>query len=222
MAYKIDRGVRIKVGDIEPNPWNPNKTNSSQQQAIAESIDRYGQIAELLVRPHPEKPGLYQVIDGEHRLSELTKLDEFAFTNVIYGLSEVEAKKLTIIMNETRGEADKIELAQLLADINDELGEGTRVGLPYSESELDELIRLASVDWDNFASDEVNLQSEPEPHVEDKDWTVLTVKVSNDVFEKIKDAYNLVEQEKGKMSSDKAVAWGQVLECLALDYVARQ
>lgn len=218
MAFKIDRGVRISISDIEPNPWNPNKTTDRQQRAIAESLNEYGQVLELLARPHPEKPGKFQIIDGEHRLNELTRVGS-VFANVIHDLPDAEAKKLTIVMNETRGEADKIELATLLAEISDELGEQTGIGLPYDSSELEELIKLASVDWDNFAMNNQSEGSDDDPDNETQ-WEAIKVKIPADAMERVKDAYNLVEQQRGGLHRDKAIAWGQVIESLAADYLA--
>jgi len=54
----------------------------------------------------------------------------------------------SLLLKETRGSADKIELAKLLEDINNDLGIETIIGLPYSSNELDELIKLADIDWD--------------------------------------------------------------------------
>lgn len=145
--YKIERGVAIPKISLHPNPWNPNHMKDRQREAVMESINTYGQVMELLVRPHPDIEGEYQIIDGEHRFNALP---EIVYCNIIHGLEEPDAKKLTIVMNETRGSADKVELAQLLADLNDSLGADLINALPYQQVELDELIALAAVDWDQF------------------------------------------------------------------------
>lgn len=147
--YKIERGVPIPKRDIVPNPWNPNKTTKRQQAALSESLNEYGQVLEIVVRPSPTETGKYQIIDGEHRYEELP---DTVFANVIHGLPDADAKKLTVILNETRGAADKVELAQLLAEIDKELGGGEKAmaALPYDEQEYLELIKLAEHDWDNY------------------------------------------------------------------------
>lgn len=150
-AYKIERGVAIPKSKLHSNPWNPNHMKDRQQEAVKESIKLYGQVMELLVRPHPTITGDYQIIDGEHRFNVLPGT---VYCNVIHGLPDAEAKKLTIVMNETRGSADKIELAQLLKDISIDIDEDQiGWGLPYEPDELDELIALADVDWDKFSDD---------------------------------------------------------------------
>lgn len=214
--YRIDRGVQISIQDIEPNPWNPNKTTDRQQEAIAESLGNYGQIVELLVRSHPDNEGKYQVIDGEHRLGELAKAGGQVYANIIYDIPDAEAKKLTIILNETRGSADRTELSNLLAGINNELGSDlTLIGLPYSETELDELIKLSEAGWDDFTESENDNNNSNSGK-----WETIMIKVPSEAMERIRDAYNLIEEERNGLNNNEAIAWGQVLESLAADYLA--
>lgn len=213
--YKIERGVAIPKAKLHPNPWNPNHMKPRQQAAVEESIKAYGQVMELLVQPHPDMDGEYRIIDGEHRFNVLPDL---VYCNVIHGLPDPEAKKLTIVMNETRGAADKIELAQLLADINNDVDE-LIAGLPYDESELDELIALADVDWDNFVED-----LEPEPTQGDdpteNNYTTILVKVQPDAMDAINQAADLVRDQRLELDKDKAIAWGQIVESIVADYLA--
>jgi hypothetical protein len=148
---KIERDVMVAVGKLHPNPWNPNKTTQRQQQAIGESLDFYGQVLPLIIRPHPKLEGEFEIIDGEHRYLE-TDPDFEVNTNIITGLTDAEAKKLTIVLNETRGQADKIELAALLSELDKAMGNDLMTALPYDPGELDELIKLADYDWDSFES----------------------------------------------------------------------
>jgi len=218
--YKIERGVTVNSVDIEPNPWNPNKTTERQQQAISESLDKYGQIIELLVRPHPTKEGKYQVIDGEHRLTSLSDKNQEVYVNVIHELPDAEAKKLTIILNETRGEADKIELAELLSEISKDLGDETILGLPYNPNELDELIKLSDIDWDNFSKDDSEEFDENDPTTESSEWTTIVAKIPAEAMERVQDVYNLISDERNGLNKDKGIAWGQVIESLCADYLA--
>jgi len=148
--YKLERSVPIPKSKLHPNPWNPNYMKPNQAKGVKESLQWVGQVLDLLVRPHPEIDGEYQIIDGEHRFNVI---GDTVYCTIIHGLSEAEAKKLTIVMNETRGEADKIELAQLLKDIWTDLGDDTGWALPYDETELTELVNLADVDWGVFDDD---------------------------------------------------------------------
>ncbi len=215
---QIDRSVLISKSLLDPNPWNPNKTKPRQQQAIAESLQTYSQILDIIVRPNPENGDRYQIIDGEHRYDELT--DE-VYVTVLHGLSDADAKKLTIVLNETRGEADKIELAQLLANLSEELeGDELLNALPYEQSELDELVKLAQVDWDNFNNteeEEPNFKGESDPTQDD--FVKIVLVLPKDAFPIAEQAKELISQER-ELNKNKEIAWGQVFESLAADYIS--
>lgn len=214
-GYKIDRGVAIPRSNLHPNPWNPNRQKPREQAAIAESIKEYGQVLELLVRPHPETVGEYQIIDGEHRFNVLP---ETVYCNIIHDLPDAHAKKLTIVMNETRGDADKIELAKLLADISVDLGDHLGLGLPYEANELEELIKLSEVDWDSFNSDfEAEIIDGDSPTSDG--FTMLTVKVPTEAMDVLNQAWQLISDDRD-LHKDRAIAWGQVFESIAADYLA--
>lgn len=211
MGITIDRGVGIPKSKILPNPWNPNKTGQREQEAIAESLSDYGQVLEVIVRPHPSKKGKYEIIDGEHRHIEL---QDTIYCNVIKGLTDAQAKKLTVILNETRGKADTIDLSTLLADIKVDFGDDLISGLPYSFDELEDLLSLTDVDWEN-------LNGGGEDEKPDKDgWVTLSVKISEEALQVVNQAVELVEQAT-PLHDKKSIRWGQVLEYLAADYLGR-
>ncbi len=210
--YKVERGVKIKRSSLKNNDYNPNKTTQRQQEAIAESLNNYGQLTSVLVRPDPDDKNRYIIIDGEHRGQVLQ--DEI-FVDIVHDLSLSDAKKLTIIMNETRGSADKIELAQLLASLNDSFDD-LREGLPYNEDELAELLELAKVDWDKFdLPTEQNSTNDP---TED-DWETITFKLPRDAMDLFNQASDLIKVDKA-LHKDKAIAYGQIIQCLVAEYLA--
>lgn len=213
---KIERSLLISKSLLDPNPWNPNKTKPRQQKAIAESLATYSQIIDIIVRPNGDR---YQIIDGEHRYDELT---ENVYVTVLHGLSDTDAKKLTIIMNETRGEADKIELAQLLADLSNELrGDELLNALPYEQNELDELVKLAEVDWDNFNNSEDDQQPDfkGDGDPTEDEFTKLYIVIPKEALLVADQAYELISQQR-ELNKNKDIAWGQVLESLAADYIS--
>jgi hypothetical protein len=141
----------VPIASIHPNPWNPNVMDDRTYQAERESIREYGFIDPILVRPHPKKKDEWQIIDGEHRKKAAS--DE-GYTDVPITPVELDdpaAMKLTVIFNETRGEADVAKLGQLLAQVRESLDPETfKLGLPYTEDQLDHLTEIGRVDWDQF------------------------------------------------------------------------
>ena len=147
----VKRSLLIKKEQIEPNPWNPNVTTKREQNAIQESLEAFGQIANVLVREVGK--GKYQIIDGEHRFQELP---EALYCDVVK-LNDVDAKRLTVIMNETRGNPDQVLLAELLQSISEELTvEEIMVGLPYDDKTLEDLLAYETdfSSYENFSNDD--------------------------------------------------------------------
>jgi ParB-like chromosome segregation protein Spo0J len=206
--------MKMNHSKIHPNPWNPNRITERTRSAISESLETYGQIAPLIVRPHPDIEGDFQIVDGEHRFSAT---EREVLCNVIEANDE-EAKKLTIILNETRGSADKMDLSSLLADLSISLDiSELLVGLPFSEQELEELIAIGNYDWD--ALDEVEEEEEVKVQEKNDDMVKLLIEIKKEDIDKVQQAKDLIIQEKEDKSS--AVIWGKVMVELASDYVKR-
>ena len=138
----------IAIGLLQKNPWNPNKMDSSTLKAEKESIEKYGVVAPIIVRPLGDD---YQIIDGEHRYIVCKDLGYESIPSVIIeNLKEMDAKKLTIILNETKGSNDKIELGKLLGELSSDFGDDLKVGLPFSDDDLKDLIEFGNIEWDKY------------------------------------------------------------------------
>lgn len=157
----------LPLDKVQPNQWNPNKQTERQFEAEIESICSNGFIAPILVRKRGDK---YEILDGEHRYRAMHIIIENELQGVknvpelvaakkipaiVIEANDAQAKKLTIIMNETRGRAELGELAILLDDISKDVGDDLLIGLPYSEKQLNDLLSLSEFDWDNLAAVEL-------------------------------------------------------------------
>lgn len=149
----------LPLDKVQPNPWNPNKQSDRQFEAEVESICSNGFVMPILVRK--EGKG-WQIIDGEHRkhaldlivnqnLEGVGNVPDLVASKLIPALvldvDEKYAKRLTIIMNETRGRADLASLGLLLSELSSEFGQDLITGLPYTPSQLDEMMEIAKFDW---------------------------------------------------------------------------
>jgi ParB family chromosome partitioning protein len=154
MPRTIERSVPIKASLIHPNPWNPYANKSDRlQDAIAESIGEFDQIQDVVVRPHPGRKNQFQILDGEGRHRTFHGSAEI-FCTVIHGLTDAQAKKITIVMDETRASADQKELNALLAELSEDFSIDELVkGLPYEEDYLTELISMGDGDFSVFDGD---------------------------------------------------------------------
>lgn len=212
--YQIERGVMVDKTRLHLNPWNPNKTNLRQQTAIQESLNQYGQLTEIIVRPHPEIEGDYQIVDGEHRYQELP---DRLYVNVIHNLSDNDAKKLTIVLNETKGQADKIELAQLLNELSDSCSlEELMIALPYESDELEEIIKIADFNWEEYNS---NFEGEREgDNQSNPDSTTIHATIDKADIDTVMSVHDLIASEID-LDKNSNLAWGQVILYLCQKYL---
>lgn len=173
--------VEVPLDTAHPNPWNPNHQSDRQYEAEQESLLLYGVVSPIIVRPHPTKDaGHFEIVDGEHRWRAVVGLvaDGRAATGngnmphlaetgtipaVVLNLADHEAKKLTVVMNETRGNADMTELAALLATISADYGEDLLLALPYGVAELGEIMSVNDFDWSELENEVMDRHGDPEP-----------------------------------------------------------
>lgn len=211
--------VTVPWSKLHPNPWNPNKMDTRTYDAAVESIQTFGFVDPLTVRPHPDLDGEYQIIDGFHRWKATGDLKGHDVTVDVISLpiDEPAAKKLTIILNETRGEADPVLLGTLLKDLTDSFSEEElRKGLRYDDAELAHLLSLADVDWNAFEKKE----PEADPPAADTEWQTITARIPKDVWPVWQEALDRIKDETN-LHADPSVEAGQAIEILAAAYLAQ-
>src|SRR2546422_1171868 len=64
----------VPLDDLLPHPLNSNVMSPDLQAKLRAHIKRTGRYPFLVVRPHPDQPGKYQVLDGHHRVAVLRDL----------------------------------------------------------------------------------------------------------------------------------------------------
>lgn len=90
---------RLEMGSLTPRL----SFDEGWVRELAEDIGRNGQIKPIIVRPHPSKPGFYQVVDGEHRVRAMMLLGEKTIRAEVHQLSDSEAALLAMRVNELHG-----------------------------------------------------------------------------------------------------------------------
>ena len=124
----------VGIDEVKPNSWNPKLENTPEFQKIVESIQVNGFKSPIIVRETDEG---YEICDGQQRW---TAAKQLGFDKIyIYNLgkiSEAEAKSVTLWM-ETQVKFNEIELAPLVAELND-----LKIDIPYSEDEVQDYIQI--------------------------------------------------------------------------------
>lgn len=205
----------VPIESLHENTWNPNRQSERAFEAEKESITEFGFIDPVTVRKHPKKKNAYEIIDGAHRVRAMRELGHEDISVNVIEASTSEAKRLTIILNETRGAPDRIDLATLLVDLRDEIGEESLlVGLPYSKDEMDGLLKLPDFDFNQFEKNETESEN-------DEAWKTISVRVPESVFNLWEEARDKVEEMGNITPNDTtAIRNGQALEALIADWMA--
>ena len=103
----------LALSALEPGPFQPRLAMDPEQlRDLAESIRQQGVLQPLLARPHPTKPGQFQIIAGERRwrASQAAGLHEAPV--LVRALSDTEAMAAALVENLQRQDLDPIEEAE--------------------------------------------------------------------------------------------------------------
>jgi ParB/RepB/Spo0J family partition protein len=208
--------AKLDVGDLQhkqvdpkklhPNPWNPNKMDDATLPADRQSIATYGFIDPITVRPLQGKRGHFQIIDGEHRWKIATEDKLPKVPVVVLDLDDVAAKKLTIVLNETRGQADTVLLSALLNELAGELGDDLGDALRWSPKELESILAVGDDDWEQY-----NPEGLQQVSFNAWDGFSMQVRAPEDFESLWSRAYARVADQT-ELDEDQRVANGQVVE----------
>jgi ParB/RepB/Spo0J family partition protein len=216
------RHEAIETKRLHPNPWNPNRMDERTLAAEIQSIQTYGFIDPVTVRPHPEVEDGFQIIDGEHRWKVAVDLEIDPIPCVVLDLSDTAARKLTIILNETRGRADDVMLGTLLAELQEAEGpDALSNALPYDPNEIAHLLAMADADWSNFDPDPGANDPGSGSGDDDDEWKTIACRVPADFVQTWTEAERQVRAARDGLHDDERIANGQVLEILVAEYLSR-
>src|SRR2546426_3051132 len=142
----------VPLDDLLPHPLNSNVMSPDLQAKLRAHIRRTGRYPFLVVRPHPEQPGRYQVLDGHHRVAVLRDLGHTEARCDIWTVDDREAKLLLATLNRLQGQDLPIRRAELLHELLGEMSVDDLAGLlPETDKQLEELHALLEFPADEIA-----------------------------------------------------------------------
>jgi ParB family chromosome partitioning protein len=113
----------LPIGQLEPSPLQPRRRfDAGELESLAESIRSNGILQPILVRPHPGRPGMHEIVAGERRwrAAQIAKLHEVPVLE--RALSDREVLELAIVENVQRNDLSALEEAQGYRRLIDEFG----------------------------------------------------------------------------------------------------
>ncbi len=206
--------VEIPVDFLEPNGWNVNRMAPGMMKKLAAYLKREGMIEPLVVRPHPNLEGRYEILGGFHRWT-ICK-DELGYETVpcvVADLNDKRAKILSVNLNSMSGEAVPSLLSNLLHDLEQEMPmPDLEATLPFEQGEITDLLSLMQIP-EGFAD-----ELEEEALKKDKDAPeVLTIVLDRQQHELWLRAVEAAQDVVGGTRNPKA----RTLELLATRYLGQ-
>jgi len=154
----------VALGDLLPHPLNSNVMPEDLREKLKAHIKRTGRYPFLVVRPHPEELGKYQVLDGHHRVKVLEDLGHPSARCDVWNVDDREAKLLLATLNRLQGQDAPIRRAQLIHELLGEMNLDDLSGLlPETDKQLEELHALLE-----FPAEEIAEQLEAEAEEAEK------------------------------------------------------
>jgi ParB family chromosome partitioning protein len=144
----------IAIDRLRPHPANANLMDETLLTKLAENISREGNYPPLVVRPHPDETGAYQVLDGHQRLEALRRLAHATARCYLWPCDDKTALVLLATLNRLEGEDVphiRAELLQQLARLAPP-AELARL-LPEDETDIQRTIDLLDLDLDRLVAD---------------------------------------------------------------------
>jgi DNA modification methylase len=133
---------QLPLSQLDEAAWNANRVSQANMERLRASFRRYGMVENLVARPHPGRPGRYEVLSGNHRLRLLAELGYAEAPVVVVDLDDAQAQLLAQTLNRTRGSDDPRAYAELLERVLADLdvGEVTAL-LPETEATIAQVLR---------------------------------------------------------------------------------
>lgn len=143
----------IPIIDLAPHPLNSNVMPEDLREKLAAHIKQSGRYPMVIVRPHPDEPGRYQILDGHHRVQVLRDLGHTEIRCDVWDVTDREAKVLLATLNRLQGADQPIRRAQLIHELLGEMSLEDLAGLlPESDKQLEELHALLEFPAEEIAA----------------------------------------------------------------------
>src|SRR5690625_4725037 len=112
-ATSGERGFQVPVEYLHPGKAQPRRRfDETQLESLAESVRVQGLLQPILVRPHPRKPGEYEIVAGERRWRAAQKARLHEVPVLVRELNDGEALELALVENVQRQDLDPLEEAE--------------------------------------------------------------------------------------------------------------
>jgi len=125
--------------------WNSNEIDSPMESRLRASLDRFGQVQNLVVRPIGN--GVFEVLSGNQRLRLMREQGLDRTMCVVVDLDDAHARLLAQALNHVHGEDNPGLRAQVFREILEDLPQETVLSvLPETAKSLQGIVLLGQAD----------------------------------------------------------------------------
>ena len=107
--------IEVTIEKLKEAPWNPNRMDENMLRRLKASVERYGLVHNLVIRPLNEDA--YEVLSGNQRLKVLQEAGFSRVPCVVVTADDTQARVLAQALNRIHGEDDLGVRAELLRSV---------------------------------------------------------------------------------------------------------
>ena len=187
----------LPLGVLIPNPENSNRVSRSLRKKLRHNIREVGLYETLIVRPHPQMGGKFEVLNGHARVDVLREIGVTSAKCDIWEVNDSQARLFLAILNKLRGsEVPELRMSLLLKLLQEVPREQLVAHLPETASYLEQLERLPT------EAERV----EPGAAAEKPDVTIVEFYLTADQHRTVSEALERVRQRFSLADSSQALA----------------
>jgi ParB/RepB/Spo0J family partition protein len=179
----------IALNKLFSDSRNANVCPPEILKKLSRNIQRTGYCPPLVVRPHPQKPGNYMIIDGHHRKRVLFSLGWTEAECQIWECSDEEAQIALVTLNQLRGEDNPLKRAKLFSSLTQTFPvEALSEMIPETPAQIEDYLALLRFDYDKL-QENIQQQTQREIEAAPVPFTFMVPQEKAAIIEGILDAF---------------------------------
>lgn len=154
-AAERDRLLRLPLDRLRPHPRNANRMDGARRAKLAANIrSQDGAYPPLIVRPRPDEPDCYQILDGHQRHAVLRELGVATALCYCWPCDDATALRLLATLNRLEGADVPHKRATLLQELTALLpADDLALLLPEDAALIADTMALLTIDTEALTRD---------------------------------------------------------------------
>jgi ParB-like chromosome segregation protein Spo0J len=138
-----DKIQKISLSQLIAHPDNPNIMSVDKFKKLVRNIQRTGLYEPIIVRPHPQNQGKFQIINGHHRVQVLAKLGKKETNCIVWNVDDQQTEILLTTLNRLSGVDDPAKKIELLRKLKERFDSAELAKLlPNTAKQIEQLTNL--------------------------------------------------------------------------------